>query len=191
MQVSEEGASLCMHTWSSNDLVINMSIDVAALLASAKASSSGSTAETILKAARRADPTELARAIAARGGSMANLDAKGAWDGMAAIHWAAEKGSAECARLLLEANAGPNTRDGQQFTPLMIAAQKNHLDVVRVLLSHGADWKTNAKGKMTAADLAFTPEMKALLGGKSDTTQQAECSKAPVSSRTRAKRNRS
>ena len=171
-----------------------MSIDVAALLASAKASSSGSTAETdaILKAARRADPTELARAISASTKKQVNLDAKGAWDGMAAIHWAAEKGSAECARLLLEANAGPNTRDGQQFTPLMIAAQKNNLDVVRVLLSHGADCKTNAKGKMTAADLAFTPEMKALLGGKSGTAQQAECSKAPVSSRTRAaKRNRS
>lgn len=171
-----------------------MSIDVAALLASAKASSSVSAAEmdAILKASRRADPAELARAIAAGTTKQVNLNSKGAWDGMAAVHWAAEKGSAECARLLLEANAGPNTRDGQQFTPLMIAAQKNHLDVVRVLLSHGADGKANVKGKMTAADLAFTPEMKALLGGKTNATQQPEGSTAPVSSRTRtAKRNRS
>src|SRR3954465_15209263 len=63
-------------------------------------------------------------------------------DGMTALHWAADTGNAELARLLLENGAQPAavTRLGG-YTPLHLAAKGGHAQVVRALLDRNADAK--------------------------------------------------
>lgn len=60
-------------------------------------------------------------------------------DGMSALHWAAERGDAVLAEMLLIAGANPatGTRIGG-YTPLHIASRRGHADVVRALLSANA-----------------------------------------------------
>lgn len=61
-------------------------------------------------------------------------------DGMTALHWAGETGSAEMAKMLIYAGANVDalTRLGD-FTPLLIAAQSGNGPVVQVLIGSGAD----------------------------------------------------
>jgi len=61
-------------------------------------------------------------------------------DGMTALHWAAEGGSAEMAGILLYAgaNSGAVTRIGE-FTPLHVASRAGNTPVVSVLVGSGAD----------------------------------------------------
>jgi ankyrin repeat protein len=60
-------------------------------------------------------------------------------DGMSALHWAAERGNAEIASVLLYAgaNASAVTRIGQ-YTPLHVAARSGSPGVVELLLKAGA-----------------------------------------------------
>jgi ankyrin repeat protein len=77
-------------------------------------------------------------------------------DGMTALHWAAERGDAELANVLLYAgaNVAMVTRVGQ-YTPLHIAARSGNAAVVRALVAAGADvaTKTSPSG-VTALHLA-------------------------------------
>jgi ankyrin repeat protein len=61
-------------------------------------------------------------------------------DGMTALHWAAMRGDAAMAKLLIYAgaNVGATTRIGS-YTPLYLAAKDGHAAVVDVLLAAGAD----------------------------------------------------
>jgi ankyrin repeat protein len=61
-------------------------------------------------------------------------------DGMTALHWAAERGDAELAELLLYAGANTKsfTRIGQ-YTPLHLASRGGHLAVAEKLINAGAD----------------------------------------------------
>ena len=63
-------------------------------------------------------------------------------DGTTALHWAAIKGDAEMARMLVYAGANvrATTRLGA-YTPLYLAAKGGYSDVVAVLLTAGADAK--------------------------------------------------
>ena len=71
-------------------------------------------------------------------------------DGMSALHWAADRGDAELASLLIYAgaNTGAVTRIGQ-YTPLHLASRAGSAAVVKALLAGGA--KVDAKASVTGA----------------------------------------
>src|SRR6185436_10721896 len=66
-------------------------------------------------------------------------------DGMTALHWAAERGDAAMADMLVYAGANVSavTRIGQ-YTPLHLASRSGSASVVAALLKAGADAKTRA-----------------------------------------------
>jgi uncharacterized protein len=66
-------------------------------------------------------------------------------DGMTALHWAAERGDAAMADMLVYAGANVSavTRIGQ-YTPLHLASRAGSASVVAALLKAGADGKTRA-----------------------------------------------
>ena len=95
-------------------------------------------------------------------------------DGMTALHWAAENGSAATAELLL--NAGANlsavTRLGG-YTPLHLAAKAGSAEVVRALLAAGANPRAaTTTGGATALHFAAAAgsddAVKALIGHGAD-----------------------
>jgi ankyrin repeat protein len=57
-------------------------------------------------------------------------------------------------RLLLDAGAQVNASGERKVSPLMIAAQLGHDDVVALLIEWGADPSQKAEGGLTALDLA-------------------------------------
>jgi ankyrin repeat protein len=57
----------------------------------------------------------------------------------------------------------PNSRDRDGLTPLMFAAGQGRLDLVKVLLAHGADVEAKAAGGLTAWQLATEEEVIAAL----------------------------
>ena len=61
-------------------------------------------------------------------------------DGMTALHWAADRGDLEMARMLVYAGAGLDavTRKAE-YTPLHLASRAGHAAVVRALLEAGSD----------------------------------------------------
>lgn len=85
----------------------------------------------IADAARRGD-TDAVRALLQSGGDVNAAEG----DGMTALHWAADRGDARLAALLLAAGANPEagTRIGRH-TPLHVAARAGHSEVVRALLA--------------------------------------------------------
>jgi len=94
-------------------------------------------------------------------------------DGMSALHWAARKGDAELAQMLVYAgaNVGARTRLGA-YTPLHMAAEIGAAPVVSVLLAHGADVNaltlTGATPVMLAAASGDTASIDALVSGGAD-----------------------
>jgi ankyrin repeat protein len=84
-------------------------------------------------------------------------DAKARTDaGLTALHYAAFKGNLTTVRLLLDAAAPVNVVDDRGFTPLMMAANSKtkSLEVVRILLDHGAESQAKDEFGRTAADWA-------------------------------------
>ncbi|XP_031626690.1 carboxypeptidase B-like isoform X2 [Contarinia nasturtii] len=59
--------------------------------------------------------------------------------GMTALHWAAENGHEETAKILIEVGAKINAKDFLLNTPLHIACSHDHFDVIKLLLQKGAD----------------------------------------------------
>src|SRR5437867_11151951 len=61
-------------------------------------------------------------------------------DGMTALHWAAQKGDVELAKLLLyaSANVRATTRIGG-YTPLLIASRNGDAAMIRTLVESGSD----------------------------------------------------
>lgn len=62
-------------------------------------------------------------------------------EGLAAIHWASDRGSYETIKMLLDNGAKVNLQDADGQTALHYAASCGHSECVKVLLSEGADPK--------------------------------------------------
>ena len=80
-------------------------------------------------------------------------------DGMTALHWAARNGDLELTQMLLYAGANvkATTRLGG-YTPLLMAADQGHANVIATLVAGGADVKA-------ANALGTTPLMLAAASG--------------------------
>lgn len=72
-----------------------------------------------------------------------------------ALMLAAEKGSEEIVRMLLDAGADPNLQNKKCETALMLAIPKRHKDIVAILLDKGADPNLESEGKYTALTYAI------------------------------------
>ena len=78
-------------------------------------------------------------------------------DSETAIMWAAHRGNAGAIRRLVAAGADVNWRDNNANTPLIRAAEKNHVDCVVALVELGCDLNlVNSVGSgWTALDIAI------------------------------------
>src|SRR5438445_6499987 len=76
-------------------------------------------------------------------------------DGMTALHWAAQKGDVELAKVLLyaSANVRATTRIGG-YTPLLIASRNGDAAMIRTLVEGGADANNQTTNGTTALMLA-------------------------------------
>ena len=76
-------------------------------------------------------------------------------DGMTALHWAAQKGDVELAKVLLyaSANVRATTRIGG-YTPLLIASRNGNAEMIGALLAGGADANSMTTNGTTALMLA-------------------------------------
>ena len=117
----------------------------------------------VVDAAQRGDVAALRELI--RQGADAN---QASGDGMTALHWAAERGEAQVATLLLGAggNVHAGTRIGS-YTPLHLASRSGTASVVKVLLEAGSDANATTTNSGTSplhlAARAGNPEAVGLL----------------------------
>ncbi|KAI8842483.1 ankyrin repeat-containing domain protein, partial [Chytridium lagenaria] len=61
------------------------------------------------------------------------------WVGISPLHMAAIGGDVDVASILLAADADVDAQDGEQRTPIFLAVTYNNLEIVRLLLDHGAN----------------------------------------------------
>jgi uncharacterized protein len=101
------------------------------------------TGETPLLAASRAGRPELVAVLIKRGADIGVRNDRG----LTALHAAAYTGNFEVARELIQAGAGVNDAQNDfKVTPLIVAAEEDHIDIVIFLTEHGAsvEWKERA-----------------------------------------------
>lgn len=94
--------------------------------------------------------------------------AASSWDaadpaGLTPLHWAADRGHLQVARLLLARGASVNARDTDGQTPLHYAASCGHTQVALLLVRAGADRGARDADGETPADAASGAELAALL----------------------------
>ncbi len=137
------------------------------------AAMSAQQALSVADAAARGDKAAVAKLL--KDGADVN-GAQG--DGMSALHWAAERGDAELADMLIYAgaNIGAVTRIGQ-YTPLHLAAKNGSVAVTKALIKGGAD--VNAK----TTNSGVTPLHMAASSGSADVINALADAKAVVNAK--------
>lgn len=86
--------------------------------------------QQLCRACQAGDPGTVQHIISAPGG---RNEIDRLYGGQTALHFAAGSGNWLPAKLLLDAQADPNTQDGEGQTPVMLAAAAGHEGVLRVL----------------------------------------------------------
>ena len=117
----------------------------------------------ILHLVRNEDP-EILRMLIQAGAPLNQTDDGGS----TRLGWAASEGNSTFVTILLDAGANPNCANHSLFgsgpiTPLMNAARKGFVDIIKALLSAKADINLKDKDGKTALDYAATEEIKILL----------------------------
>jgi len=103
-----------------------------------------------------------------------NVNSTNEKNGWTALHYAADKGRAKIAKILIENGADIDRRDVKGRTPLHIAAIKGNVKVAKVLLNYGADPNVlDAKGKRPL-DYSLENQRKALVVLLTETLPEEE-----------------
>ncbi|XP_028149583.1 acyl-CoA-binding domain-containing protein 6 [Diabrotica virgifera virgifera] len=84
-------------------------------------------------------------------------------DGLSLIHWAADGGSSEILKLLIDAGADVNIKDSDGQTALHYAASCGHTDCVKLLLQKGANKEITDNDGCTPHSVASENEILELL----------------------------
>ena len=129
-----------------------------------------------------------ARTLLAQSPALAQQTGKGNWT---PLHYAAYKGDAAIAQLLLNAGADLNATEKDGYTPLHLAAQEGKTGVTQLLLKSRAD--VNAREKLGWTPLHFAAQegraeiAKLLLENGADVTIQENKGLTPLAVATREK----
>lgn len=79
------------------------------------------------------------------------------------IFYAAMANDLGAARYYVEAGQPVDIKDKFGRTPLMLAAERGSVEVIRLLLKAGADPSVTTKEGLTAASFAWSPEVRQIL----------------------------
>ena len=109
------------------------------------------TGETPLLSASLAGHADMVAILVKSGASTGSRNDRG----LTPLHGAAYAGSLETVRLLVESGAAVNDADNIfKVTPLIVAAEEGHADVISFLADHGADLEWTERAGYTALSRA-------------------------------------
>lgn len=145
----------------------------AALMAAPLAAQQQSESYRFLQAVRDAKGNEVTQMLDRPGSAVINTRATATGEG--ALHIVVKRGDATYLRYLLQKGADPNLRDGRGNTPLLLAVQGNHADMIPILAAARANPNLGASSGVTPLILATQARsidmVRLLLAAKADPDQ--------------------
>jgi ankyrin repeat protein len=97
-------------------------------------------------------------------------------DRWAPIHWTAYNGRSEIMEILVENNADINLATSHQYTPLHLAAMKNHINILKILLSFidRMPRRKSLSAPQDTTDMDAGQDMEAIVARKLDADAKSE-----------------